>query len=344
MNGALRKSLMASLGPRYSEIRSGAVVSPANERELAQVLSLLAASGESFGPRLTLSRRAFSQLSAVEGKSATLTAGAGARLSAVETQANAHDLSLGPLPPGAEDLSVADYLEGGYAGLRVTLGGRLEPLALSVRAMLADGTVFTSHRSPRSAAGPDLKALFAGSGGQLGLTLEATLRLVPRCAHGLGLGFRFANAREATRTLIETTAAGVSLDWAWADSLEGGEVALWLRLCAPSEAALGRDRTLVLKLFQRSGAQNLPDNGGHSRSDEPERELGWDQVEAALAAGGPLRLYRIAMESVVVQGAREQGLPIAQADRWTLPAEGAALRAAIDPQGVLGGGGGGRAG
>lgn len=338
MSDGLHRALSDLLGPRYSEHRAAVVVSPSNERELSQVLSIVAARNGAFGPGLQLSRRAFSALGPVEGMSATVTAGAGARLSAVETQANAHDLSLGPLPPGAEDLTVAEYLEGGYQGLRVSLGGRLEPLAISLRAMLSDGTIFSSHRSPRAATGPDLKALFVGSGGRLGLVLEATLRLVPRCGHGVGLGFRLDGARTATRTLIESAAAGVSLDWAWMDAVSPrGEVGLWLRVCAPSEAALARDRTLLMKLFQRAGAEMLPEGTGRSRSNQPERELSWDQLEVALGEGGPLRLYRIAMESVIVQGAERQGLPVSEPGAWTVAGEGAALARAIDAAGALGG-------
>ncbi len=87
----------------------------------------------SFGPRIRLSREAFTAIGEVDGKSAVISAEAGVRLAELERRANAHDLSLGPLPPGAEALTVAEFLEGPHAGLRVCLGGRLEPIALAVR-------------------------------------------------------------------------------------------------------------------------------------------------------------------------------------------------------------------
>lgn len=51
--------------------------------------------------------------------------------------------------------------------------------ALGISSVLPDGTAWRSITSPRSACGPDLGALFFGTGGAFGVLTEAALRLAP---------------------------------------------------------------------------------------------------------------------------------------------------------------------
>src|SRR5207247_2814519 len=64
----------------------------------------------------------------------------------------------------------------GYAGfLRVTMGDQV----LGLEAALADGTVIRTRAVARSTSGLDLKRLFIGTEGTLGIVTAATLRVFP---------------------------------------------------------------------------------------------------------------------------------------------------------------------
>jgi FAD/FMN-containing dehydrogenase len=66
-------------------------------------------------------------------------------------------------------------------GLRVLRYGMMRNLVLGIEAVLADGTVLTSlNRMLKNNAGYDLKQLFIGSEGTLGVVTRAELRLVSR--------------------------------------------------------------------------------------------------------------------------------------------------------------------
>ncbi|HLL54802.1 MAG TPA: FAD-binding protein, partial [Myxococcaceae bacterium] len=155
MNESSRTALRALLGAHFEETATGAVLAPGHEREIIQVLRLLAERGERLGPGLSLSRRRFMEVGPIDEKSAVVRAGAGVKLSALEQAVSTAGYTLGPLSPGARARELGDFLEGPYAGRRAIPGGRLEPLCLALEAVTAEGLRYASRPTPRSAAGPD---------------------------------------------------------------------------------------------------------------------------------------------------------------------------------------------
>ena len=87
-----------------------------------------------------------------------------------------------PLDLGARDsCTVGGNISTNAGGLRVLRYGMMRNLVLGIEAVLADGTVLTSlNRMLKNNAGYDLKQLFIGSEGTLGVVTRAELRLVSR--------------------------------------------------------------------------------------------------------------------------------------------------------------------
>ena len=87
-----------------------------------------------------------------------------------------------PLDLGARDsATVGGNISTNAGGLRVLRYGMMRNLVLGIEAVLADGTVLTSlNRMLKNNAGYDLKQLFIGSEGTLGVVTRAELRLVSR--------------------------------------------------------------------------------------------------------------------------------------------------------------------
>jgi hypothetical protein len=80
-----------------------------------------------------------------------------------------------------------------------------------------------------------------------------------------------------------------------------------------------------------SGEFPIPDGAGVRWE---EREATWDAVRQAVHAQHPLELHRLSLASVAARG-DVQGLSLHRGGAW--PAGTAALAAALDPRGVLGG-------
>jgi FAD/FMN-containing dehydrogenase len=130
---------------------------------------------------LVLSLESMNAIERVEVLGRTLRAQAGAKLGNVQREAEKHGMVF-PLDLGARDsATVGGNISTNAGGLRVLRYGMMRNLVLGIEAVLADGTVLTSlNRMLKNNAGYDLKQLFIGSEGTLGVVTRAELRLVSR--------------------------------------------------------------------------------------------------------------------------------------------------------------------
>lgn len=110
----------------------------------------------------------------------TMTVQAGAPLQHVQEIAAAHGLFF-PLDLAARgSATIGGCVAMNAGGVRVLRYGMMRELTLGLEAVLADGTVLTSLNTMlKNNAGYDLKQLFIGSEGTLGVVTQAVLRLFP---------------------------------------------------------------------------------------------------------------------------------------------------------------------
>src|ERR1700684_3308775 len=106
---------------------------------------------------------------------------AGVPLQRAQEEAERFDLMF-PLDLGARGTAtIGGNISTNAGGMRVVRYGMMRSLVLGVEAVLADGTVLGSlNRLLKNNAGYDLKQLFIGSEGTLGVVTRADLRLVAR--------------------------------------------------------------------------------------------------------------------------------------------------------------------
>ena len=130
---------------------------------------------------IVLSLESMNAIERVDVPGRSLRAQAGVQLGRVQRAAEEHDMVF-PLDLGARDsCTVGGNISTNAGGLRVLRYGMMRNLVLGVEAVLADGTVLTSlNRMLKNNAGYDLKQLFIGSEGTLGVVTRAELRLVSR--------------------------------------------------------------------------------------------------------------------------------------------------------------------
>jgi FAD/FMN-containing dehydrogenase len=130
---------------------------------------------------IVLSLEAMNTIERVDVPGRSMRAQAGVQLGRVQRAAEENGLVF-PLDLGARDsCTVGGNISTNAGGLRVLRYGMTRNLVLGVEAVLADGTVLTSlNRMLKNNAGYDLKQLFIGSEGTLGVVTRAELRLVSR--------------------------------------------------------------------------------------------------------------------------------------------------------------------
>lgn len=128
---------------------------------------------------IVLSLERMDQIVEIDQQARTVTVEAGVILEHLHKQVEEHGLSF-PLTYGAKgSAQVGGMLASNAGGLRVLKYGMARNLTLGVEAVLADGTIISSLKKIiKDNSGYDLKQLFIGSEGTLGIITKAVLRLV----------------------------------------------------------------------------------------------------------------------------------------------------------------------
>ncbi len=129
---------------------------------------------------IILSLERLDRIRAVDADNFSITAEAGCRLSAVQAAAASVD-RLFPLSYAAEgECQIGGNLATNAGGMNVLRYGNARDLTLGLEVVLADGRTWNGLRTLRKDnSGYDLKDLFIGAEGTLGIITAATLKLFP---------------------------------------------------------------------------------------------------------------------------------------------------------------------
>ncbi|HLY58025.1 MAG TPA: FAD-binding oxidoreductase [Stellaceae bacterium] len=173
------------------------VVRPDSTVEVAAVVSLcaearlpivpqggntgLCGGGVPDGRSIVLDTTRLSRIRAIDPANFTLTAEAGCVLADIQRAAEEAD-RLFPLSLGAEgSCRIGGNISTNAGGIQVLRYGTTRDLVLGLEVVLPDGRVWNGLRTLRKDnTGYDLKQLFIGAEGTLGIVTAATLRLFPR--------------------------------------------------------------------------------------------------------------------------------------------------------------------
>lgn len=154
-----------------------------------------------------------------------------------------HDgLTIGHWPQSVALSTVGGWVATRAAGQFSTGYGSIEDVLLALEVVLPDGAILRTRETPRAAAGPDLRQLFLGSEGTLGVVTEVTfsLRALPEASRGQALHFASFDAGLAALRRV----------------LRAGFRPPVVRLYDPRESRRGfrdfvpRDRALLLLLHE----------------------------------------------------------------------------------------------
>jgi FAD/FMN-containing dehydrogenase len=177
--------------------RTSLLVMPATTDEVSRVLAICNGTGTPivpqggntglvggqipFGGEVLLSTRRMNRIRALDKDGASITAEAGAVLFNVQTAAEDAGL-LFPLSLAAEgSCTIGGNLSTNAGGVNVLRYGMARDLVLGLEVVLADGRVLDMLRTLRKDnTGYDLKQLFIGAEGTLGVITAAALKLFPR--------------------------------------------------------------------------------------------------------------------------------------------------------------------
>ncbi len=117
-------------------------------------------------------------------------------------------LTIGHWPQSIELSTVGGWVATRASGQYSTAYGNIEDLVLALEVVLPDGAVLRTRETPRAAAGPDLRQLFLGSEGTLGVVTEVTFSLRELPPFHFRQAFHFAGLHAAVEPVREILRAG----------------------------------------------------------------------------------------------------------------------------------------
>lgn len=175
-----------------------ALASPANSAELAALVKLCishrvpivpqggnsgmsgGATPDNGGTALLVSLRRMNAIRTLDTSARTVQCEAGVVLQALHEAAEAQGLRFPLTLGGKGSATVGGLIATNAGGTQVLRHGSMRAQVLGIEAVLADGTIFSALTPlKKDNRGFDLKQLFIGSEGTLGIVTAATLQLVP---------------------------------------------------------------------------------------------------------------------------------------------------------------------
>src|SRR5512136_1319853 len=127
----------------------------------------------------------------VNYKDLTVTVQTGLNGKALERALKEKGYLIGHVPQSFHTSSVGGWIAHRAAGQFSTKYGKIEDILMSMRVVMADGSVVDTKLYPRASDGPQIERLFLSSEGTLGIVTQATLKLWPWPEKQAGVAFAF---------------------------------------------------------------------------------------------------------------------------------------------------------
>ena len=184
VHGRTDVGVMALVYPR-STAQVSALLRYCNDNTIAVQpqggLTGLAGGAVPIGPCVVLSMERMRAIREIDAAAGTITVEAGVVMEAVQKAADGADLFF-PLDLGGRgSCQIGGNVSTNAGGNRVLRYGMARDLVLGVEAVLADGTVIDALRKViKNNSGYDLRQLFIGAEGTLGVITQVVLRLFPK--------------------------------------------------------------------------------------------------------------------------------------------------------------------
>jgi len=206
------------------EEHAGAVVRPKNKAEVSEVLVWAEASETAVVPfglgsgvcgavlagrdQIVIDMGSMDRIVEVNENSLTVTVEAGMRGSTFEAELERRGYTMGHFPQSIELSTVGGWCATRASGQHSTLYGNIEDMLLGCEVVLAGGRIVRLPAVPRSATGPDLRHLFLGSEGTLGIFTELTFRIHPKPEARKGCAYSFTDLGQGVEVIREALRVG----------------------------------------------------------------------------------------------------------------------------------------
>jgi alkyldihydroxyacetonephosphate synthase len=204
--------------------RAAAVVRPSSTRQVATTLAWADRTRTAIVPfglgsgvcgaiqadaeQVVLDLSGMSAMLGLNETSLTVTVQPGMRGGEFENALRARGFTMGHFPQSIDLSTVGGWCSTRAAGQLSTLYGNIEDMVLGCEVVVPGGEIMRLPANVRSSIGPDLKHVFIGSEGTLGVFTELTMRIHPLPEKEIGSSFRLPDLRSGMEILRLALRAG----------------------------------------------------------------------------------------------------------------------------------------
>jgi alkyldihydroxyacetonephosphate synthase len=221
---------------------------------------------------VALDVRRLGAVTGLDSESRIATLQPGLRLPEAEQQLNAQGFTIGHFPQSYEYATIGGAAAARSSGQSSAGYGRFDANVLALTIATPAGTI-SLGRAPKSAAGPDLRELFLGSEGALGVITELAVAVRPTPETRLYEGWRFASFGQGISALRKLAQDGpLPTVLRLSDEAETA-----LNLARPTEigqgasggclAIVGYEGTAENVAHRKAGATRILEDAGAERAD-----------------------------------------------------------------------------
>jgi alkyldihydroxyacetonephosphate synthase len=139
----------------------------------------------------------------------TVTVEAGKMGHLLEHELNARGYTLNHSPQSLDRSTVGGWIATRATGQFSSRYGGIEDLAIALRVVLPTGEIVNTRSTPRAAIGPDLKHVFMGAEGTMGVIVEVTLRIFPLTTYRRFEALRFPGVEAGVTAMRQIMRAGL---------------------------------------------------------------------------------------------------------------------------------------
>ena len=157
---------------------------------------------------IVIDLRRMNRILELNERALTVRVQAGMMGNAFEAALNGAGYTMRNFPQSIELSTVGGWVSTRAAGQYSTRYGSTEDMLLALEVVLPDGHVVRTRVGPRAATGPDMRNIFLGAEGTLGVVSEATMRIWPLPEHSIGMGFGFASMHDGLEAIRLIMRAG----------------------------------------------------------------------------------------------------------------------------------------
>jgi len=275
----------------------------------------------------------------VDELSMTVRAQAGIVIQHLEEELNKHGLTLGHDPGSFPSATLGGCISTAALGWRAGKYGDIGQMVLGLEVVLPTGEILRTRSITKASTGFDIKRLFIGAEGTLGIITEATLRVHPMPEEFAILYYGFKDFETAFYAQLKVFRKGLrpAMSLVYEEEIEG-----------PSGEKLGGSVTIVYEgvkeivdaqvrlteeIFKREGGVRLSDEEAwkfweerHDMYSFMNREGQYDALDTAVPIPKVIEFYRFLRDWVRRHGLKDLGI-----SSWVYP-ENISIDVAFDPE------------